>query len=140
MKTRLRSVIMVGTFGAAILMAASCGRPFKALDHVFENLDLQKNTKLHVEEYWKTINGKDYTAAGRVVDVRRDREGAEVFVAVPSRITFHDFNVVLTVPDVSHAAALSRQQNVTFKGFLNNYKSDRNGGTVLYMRNVEVLK
>jgi len=141
MKTKLGWVALAGAFGSAALLSVSCGKSAeRALDEVYNNLDLQKNTKLHVEEYWKGINGKDFTAAGRVVDVQRDREGAEVFVAVPSRITFHDYNLVLVVPDVAAAADLNRRQDVKFKGFLSNYKAERYGGAVLYMRGVEILK
>jgi len=112
----------------------------KAMDDAFNNLDLQKNTKLHVEEYWKTINNQERTCEGMVVDVQRNRSGTEVFVAVPSRITFRDFNVVLTVSDVAQAAALQRRQNIRFKGLLSNYKAGRDGGVVLSLRGAEILK
>lgn len=142
MNMGLKAGIAAGiTLAAALFLGAACGKQaLRGLDEVFDNLDTQKNTDLHVEEYWKTVNGKDYTAAGRVVDVRRDREGAEVFIAVPSRITFNDYNVVLVVPDVTQAAALKRRETVRFKGFLNSYKSGRNGGAVLTLRGVEILK
>ena len=112
----------------------------KAMDDAFNNLDLQKNTKLHVEEYWKTINNQERTCEGMVVDVQRNRSGTEVFVAVPSRITFRDFTVVLTVSDVAQAAALQRRQNIRFKGLLSNYKAGRDGGVVLSLRGAEILK
>lgn len=137
----LRSGVPAGIVLAAMVLAAACGKQkLPALDEVFENLDKQSNTDLHVEEYWKTVNGKDYTAAGRVVDVRRDREGAEVFIAVPSRITLDAHNVVLLVPDVSQAAALKRRETVRFKGFLSDYKCGRNGGVVLTLKGVDILK
>lgn len=112
----------------------------KALDDAFNNLDLQQNTKLYVEEYWKTINNQERTCEGLVVDVQRDRSGTEVFVAVPSRITYRDYNVVLTVSDVAQAAALQRRQNIRFKGTLSNYKAGRDGGVVLSMRGAAILK
>jgi hypothetical protein len=110
------------------------------MDDVFNNLDLQKNTRLHVEEYWKTANNQERTCEGMVVDVRRDRGGAEVFVAVPSRITFRDYNVVLTVPDITAAADLNRRQMIRFKGVLASYRAGREGGVILTMRGVELLK
>lgn len=112
----------------------------KALEEAFNNLDLQKNTKLHVEEYWKTINNQERTCEGLVVDVQRNRSGTEVFVAVPSLITPRDYNVVLTVSDVAQAAALKRGQNIRFKGTLSNYKAGRDGGVILSFRGGAILK
>lgn len=137
---------MIGVVAIAIgvLVAAGltgCQQPYaKAMDDVFNNLDLQKNTRLHVEEYWKTVNNQERTCEGMVADVKRDRGGAEVLVAVPSRITFRDYNVVLTVPDVSAAADLSRRQKIRFKGVLASYRAGRDGGVILTLRGVEILK
>ena len=126
--------------GLALGLASCSQEPGRSLSDVFDNVDLQKNTKLHVEEYWKTVNGQEYKAAGRVVDVRRDRGGAEVFVAVKSRMTFRDYNVVLEVPDVSQAADLKRRQDIRFRGVLSNYRSDRDGGSILTLKGAEILK
>jgi hypothetical protein len=128
------------TCALTIAGLAGCRRTgAKAMDDVFNNLDLQKNTRLHVEEYWKTVNNQERTCSGMVVDVQRDRGGTQVLVAVPSRITFRDFNVVLTVPDVTRAAALNRRETIRFKGTLSGYKAGREGGVVLIMRGAEIL-
>lgn len=138
------AILRLAAVATCVLMAsglAGCKKSYiKAMDDVFNNLDLQKNTRLHVEEYWKTVNNQERLCEGMVTDVRRDRGGAEVFVAVPSRITFRDYNVVLTVPDVTVAAALNRRQTIRFKGVLASYRAGREGGVILTLRGVEILK
>lgn len=133
--------VMAALTGVVMIAGlAGCRRSYaKDMDDAFNNLDLQRHTKLHVEEYWKTINNQERRCEGMVVEVRRDRGGAEVFIAVPSRITFRDYNVVLTVPDIAQAAALTKRQKIRFRGILNNYRAGREGGAVLMLQGAEIL-
>ena len=133
--------VMAALTGVVLVASLTgCRRSYaKEMDDAFNNLDLQKHTKLHVEEYWKTINNQERRCEGMVIEVRRDRGGAEVFIAVPSRITFRDYNVVLTVPDIAQAAALTRRQKIRFRGILNNYRAGREGGVVLTLQGAEIL-
>ena len=141
MKNGIVRAVVVATCVLVAVGFAGCQKSYvKAMDDVFNNLDLQKNTRLHVEEYWKTVNNQEHSCEGMVVDVQRDRGGAEVLVAVPSRITFRDYNVILTVPDVTVAADLKRRQTIRFKGVLASYRAGRDGGVILTLRGVEILK
>ena len=142
--TKTLSWLMTAVMCALVFLTAGCtqetARGGKAFDQVFENLDLQKNTKLHAEEYWKSVKGQECASDGMVVDVRRDNNGAEVFVARPGHATSRDFNVVLAVPDVAQAAALNRRQHIRFRGLLSEYRADRDGGVVLTLRTAEIVK
>ncbi len=105
---------------------------------IADNLDLRKNTKLHVKEYWKTVEGTEFASSGRVVDVRGGRGKAQVLVLNRSRTPVRGHNIVLIVYDVSAAAGLKKGQSVKFKGYLHSYDADRRGAVVLTVRDAQL--
>ena len=106
---------------------------------VIDNLDLKKNTKLHVQEYWRAVDGKEVRWAGQVLDVKGGGSRAKIWLADKSRPTYKGYNIVLTMDEVGQAAKLKKGQHVRFKGFLSDYDANRRGGAVITLRDAELL-
>ncbi|MEW6109142.1 MAG: hypothetical protein AB1632_08290 [Nitrospirota bacterium] len=130
------SVLAVAFISYAGLAAADVKKDFQK---VVDNLDLRKNTKLHVREYWKEIEGKEVVWSGIVFDVRGGRGKAEVLVANKIRPAVRGYNIALIVYDVSRAAKLKKGQRIKFKGYLHGYSAGRHGGIVITLRDAEIL-
>ncbi|GAB4489100.1 MAG: hypothetical protein OHK006_20360 [Thermodesulfovibrionales bacterium] len=122
---------MFAAFGAAAAAELGFGQ-------VVDNLDLHKNTKLHVREYWDGVRGRGLSSSGTVVDVRGGRGRAQVIVANKSRRLVRGHNIVLVVNDEERAARLRKGQQVRFRGVLHDYRSARHGGVVLTLSDAEV--
>lgn len=105
---------------------------------VVDGLDGQKNTKLHVEEYWKSIKGQEVTWSGEVTDVDGGSSKARVFVADKSRPLYKGYNIIVTTFDVAKAANLKKGQRVRFKGILDDYDSKK-PGAVVKLKEAQIL-
>ncbi|KAF0145516.1 MAG: hypothetical protein FD156_797 [Nitrospirae bacterium] len=82
------------------------------------NLDTDKNTKVSVKEYWKTVKGQEVSWTGSVVDVTSGKNRYKVSVKLGSRSRP---NISLLTSD-SAAATLKKGQSVRFKGSLRTYR------------------
>ncbi len=103
---------------------------------VYDGLDPSKNTELFIREYWKEINGLEIDWSGSVVDVKGSRGKSRVYIRNEARPASGDYNIIVTIYDVSAAAKLKKGDNVNFRGFLAKYK--RNGkGILFYIDNGE---
>lgn len=127
-------IAIVFTF-AALGAAAAAELGF---GQVVDNLDLQKNTKLHVREYWEGVRGRVLSSSGTVVDVKGGRGRAQVIVANTSRRLVRGHNIVLVMDDEQRAAKLRKGQQIRFRGALHDYRSARHGGVVLTLSNAEL--
>jgi len=127
-----------GSSGSAIPAARDSAR---ASDEIFTALDASKNTKLAVTEYWKSVMGKEYQSSGIVVDVRGKRNMAEVRVFDRGRQSLAGgYNLVLLVPNIDAAVKLRKGDQTRFKGYLASYRSGRQGGVVVTLKDAEVLR
>lgn len=109
-----------------------------AFGQVVDNLDGIKNTKLHSEQYWKTIKGQEVTWSGEVTDVDGGSSKAKVYVADKSRPLYNGYNVIVTTSDVSKASNLKKGQRVRFKGVLDDYNSKK-PGAVVKLKEAQIL-
>lgn len=119
------------------LMAASSLLTFSALAGdsmsfgvVVDNLDVHKNTKLHVREYWKSIANQPVSWSGEVYNVKASRSKVQLLVADKSRPLYKGYNIVVNTRDVSAAADLKIGQRVRFTGTLHEYKAEREGAVL----------
>jgi hypothetical protein len=128
----LSLALILGSIGAAV----AAGPSFVA---VVDNLDLQKNTKLHAREYWKSVQGQEVTWSGEVYDVQGGAKArVKIFVADKARPLYKGYNMVLSSTDVSKAAALKRGQKIKFKGVLRDFNGKRSGA-VIEVADVQIL-
>ena len=82
------------------------------------NLDTDKNTKVSVKEYWKTVKGQEVSWTGNVVDVTSGKNRYKVSVKLGNKSRP---NISLLTSD-SAAARLKKGQSVRFKGSLHTYR------------------
>lgn len=97
---------------------------------VVDNLDVRKNTKLHVREYWKSIVNQPVSWSGEVYDVKASRSKVQLLVADKSRPLYKGYNIVVNTRDVSAAADLKIGERVRFTGTLHEYKAEREGAVL----------
>ncbi len=141
MKTGSRKYLMLIAvvtlvFVAGAMLPAAARESFQA---VVDNLNINKNTKLHVKEYWKGIEGQEVVWSGVVVDVKGGRGKAQVMVHNKTRPSVKGSNIIIIVHDISKAAKLKKGQNIRFKGMLHNYSQGRGGGIVITLRESDIL-
>lgn len=135
-KTIFLLLVVAGIFICAGQQLVSAAESFK---NVVDNLDLKKNTKLHVREYWKGIEGKEVMWSGTVFDVKAGRGKAEILIADKSRQTIKGYNIKIVVYDLSKAAGLKKRQTVRFKGYLHDFSAGRHGGVFISLRDAEIF-
>ncbi len=128
-------VILVGMI---LSFASSAVAGSLSFGTVVDNLDLRKNTSLHVKEYWKKIVGETVTWSARVHDVKGGRGRAKIMAVNKSRKSYKGFNLVLVTYDVDKAANLKIGDHIRFTGELYKYKSKRGHAVILYLDNVEL--
>src|SRR5689334_16046575 len=75
---------------------------------VVDNVDERKQTKLHAQEFWKSVKSQEVTWSGEVVEVKGGSSKAKVYLADRSRPTYDGYNIIVTTTDVNKAANLSR--------------------------------
>ena len=108
---------------------------------MFVKLDVTKNTKLEVTEYWKAVMGKEYQSSGVVSDVVGRKNMAEVRVVDRSRATLAGgYNMVLLMPDIDKASQLRKGEMIRYKGYLSSYRGGMRGGVVITLKDAEVSK
>jgi hypothetical protein len=106
---------------------------------VVDNLDLRKNTKLHVREYWKSIQGQTVTWSGEAFDVQGGAKSrVKIFVADRAKPLYKGYNIVVTSNDVEKAANIKKGQRVRFTGTLHDYNA-RRAGAVLEVSDAQLL-
>jgi hypothetical protein len=97
---------------------------------VIDNLDLRKNTKLHVKEYWKSIQDQQVTWSGDAFDVQGGKGRVKVLVADKSRPLYKGYNIVVITTDIEKAANIKKGQKVRFTGSLHDYNAKRAGAVI----------
>jgi hypothetical protein len=113
------------------MVAASSAADAITFSGLIDNLDVQKNTKLHVREYWKSVQNQEVTWSGEVYDVQGGAKSrVKILIADKLRPTYKGYNIVLTTTDVAKAADIKRGQKIKFKGILHDYSAKRAGATV----------
>jgi len=106
---------------------------------VNDNLDLRNNTKLHVKEYWKSVQNQQVTWSGEVFDVQEGHGSrVKILIADKSRPLYKGYNIVITTTDVSKAANVKKGQRIKFNGTLSDHKLQRTGA-VLEVTNAQLL-
>ena len=98
---------------------------------VVDNLDLRKNTKLYVREYWKSVQDQPVSWSGEIHDVQGGAKSrVKLLVADKSRPVYKGYNIVVTSYDVDKAAKLKKGQRVRFAGTLSGYSAKRAGAVL----------
>lgn len=82
------------------------------------NLDTDKNTKVSVKEYWKTVKGQEVSWTGSVVDVTSGKNRYKVSVKLGNKSRP---NIILLTSDAA-AVSLKKGHSVRFKGSLHTYR------------------
>ncbi|MGC3983180.1 MAG: hypothetical protein QM808_18145 [Steroidobacteraceae bacterium] len=124
---KLVSLLLAATLTAGMALAAQ-SLSFSA---VIDNLDLQKNTKLHVTEYWKSVRDQSVSWSGEAYDVQGGKRSmVKLYLADKSRPLYKGYNIVVTSTDVEKAAAIKKGQRVKFTGTLTDYSSKRSGAVI----------
>ena len=119
------------TLTLSLLLALSVHAADLGFATVIDNLDLRKNTKLHVQEYWKGIVGQTVQWSGEAVDVQGGkRSRVKVFIADKSRPLYKGYNIVVVTHDVEKAANIKKGQKVKFSGQLNEFNAKRAGAVI----------
>jgi hypothetical protein len=129
--------IFLGIIAACPVLTVTAA-PSIGFGQVIDNLDGQKNTKLHVEEYWKFIKGQEVTWSGEVTDVDGGSSKAKLYVADKSRPLYDGYNIIVTTSDVSKASNIKKGQLVRFKGILDDYNSKK-PGAVIKLKEAQIL-
>jgi len=98
---------------------------------VVDNLDLRKNTKLHVREYWRSIQDQQVSWSGEAYDVQGGaRSHVKLYLADKSRPLYKGYNIVVTTNDVDKAANIKKGQRVRFTGTLHEFNAKRAGAVI----------
>ncbi len=136
MKKIVFSLFITLLVAAPIFTATA--EPAPSFAQIVDHLDGNKNTKLHVQEYWKGIKGQEVTWTGEVYDVQGGSSKAKVYVADKSRPLHKGYNIVVITHDISKAANLKKGQRFRFKGILEDYDS-KNPGAVIELKEAQIL-
>lgn len=113
------------------LMIAAVAQQNLSFTTVVDNLDLRKNTKLHVREYWKSIQDQQVSWSGEAYDVQGGAKSrVKIYVADKSRPLYKGYNIVVTSNDVEKAANIKKGQWVRFTGTLHDYNARRAGAVI----------
>ena len=98
---------------------------------VIDNLDLRKNTKLAVREYWRSIQDQQVSWSGETYDVQGGAKSrVKLYLADKSRPLYKGYNIVVTSHDVEKAARIKKGQRVRFTGTLRGYSAKRAGAVI----------
>lgn len=111
----------------------------ESFQSVADNLDIARNTRLHIKEYWKGMEGQGVVWSGVVQDVKGGRGRAEVLIHNKARGTVRGYNIIIVVHDISKAAKLKRGQSIKFRGVLHNYSQGKRGAVVITLREADIL-
>lgn len=133
LRSLLLSVAMLTAFPMS-LTAAPAAAPERIASpsfiQVFDNLDVRRNTKLHVQEFWKSVQGQEVTWSGDVFDVKAGSSKVKLYVVDRSRPNYKGFNIIVSTQDVAKAATLNKGSRVRFKGSLDSYSLKRDGAVI----------
>jgi hypothetical protein len=139
---KVLSLLVASLFTTVLLLGApltATAQQNLSFTSVIDNLDLRKNTKLHVREYWKSIQHQQVTWSGEAYDVQGGAKSrVKLFVADKSRPLYKGYNIVVTSHDVEKAANIKKGQRVRFSGTLTDYNA-RRAGAVLEVNDAQLL-
>ena len=107
---------------------------------VVDNLDLTKHTSLYVKNYWKQIKSAEVTWKGTVLNVKGGRGKAQILVANKERKTYKGYNIVLVTYNLNAAADIELGQELTFTGYIYNYKGRKGNPIIVYLDDVVIVK
>jgi hypothetical protein len=123
----------------AMMAAAADPAPNLAFGQVVDQLDSRKHTKLNVQEYWRSVKGREVSWSGEVVDVRGGKSRAKIYLANGSRPLYKGYNIVVTTHDLERAAALKKGQTARVRGTLDGYHA-KGSGAVINLDNGIILR
>jgi hypothetical protein len=92
------------------------------MTQVMKGLSTDEHTEIAVTRYWKSINGRQITWSGEVVDFSTRRREARVFVADISQPLYKGYNIMVKTHDYDKVSALKKGQTIRFTGELDEYK------------------
>lgn len=117
--------------------------PENSVDQAFQKfadeLDVTKNTPLHVKNFWQKVTGQEYTFTGKIVNVEGGWGKAELHVAGEGRKLYRGYNMILVSQDKDKAATFKIGEKIKFKGTIYNYKGKRDGLVIVYINNIIFL-
>lgn len=126
-----RTTAVVAGFITILLAVSAAAAANLSFGAVVDNLDLRKNTKLHVREYWKSIQDQQVTWSGEAHDVQGGAKSrVKIYVADKSRPLYKGYNIVVSSNDVEKAVNIKKGQRVRFTGALHDFSSKRAGAVI----------
>jgi hypothetical protein len=129
--------IILGFLVISPLTAATAQKAI-SFGELFDNVDKRKNTKLHAQEYWKSVKGAEVTWGGEVVDVDGGGSKVKILIADKTRPTYKGYNIVIITYDIAKAANLKKGQRIRFKGVVTDYDS-KDSGAVIELKEAQIL-
>jgi hypothetical protein len=115
----------------SLLAMSAIGAASLSFSTVVDNLDLRKNTKLHVREYWKSIQDQQVSWSGEAYDVQGGfKSRVKLYIADKSRPLYKGYNIVVSTMDVEKAANIKKGQRVRFSGSLHEFSAKRSGAVI----------
>lgn len=118
-----------------LLADASANLSFR---EIASHLNLNHNTQLHVETYWRNIQGNEVKWSGVVTNVVGGRGRAEVYVVTSEGQTYKGYNIVINTYDVDRAARLTKGQNIRFVGQLRDYKAKKGHPIIIFLNEGQI--
>ncbi|MEW6067821.1 MAG: CsgG/HfaB family protein [Nitrospirota bacterium] len=109
---------------------------------VVDNLDIQKNKKSHVKEFWRAVKGKEVVWSGSVRNLNIGRKSAKIFIANNAMPLINGYNILLITRDKEKAEKLNAGQQIKFKGSIADYDRGKSGDAVvvyIILENAEIL-
>lgn len=135
MKRSLAMTVAAAAMLLAVSMAIAANLSF---DAVVDNLNMNKNTKLHAREYWRSIEDQQVSWAGDVYDVHGGAKShVKIYIANKSRPLYKGYNIVVSTRDVEKAAEVKKGQRIKFTGNLHDYTA-RYAGAVIEISEAEL--
>lgn len=128
--------MLVGSVAVTVALAATAAPT--SFGQLIDNLDPRKNTKLHAQEYWKSVKGQEVTWSGEVYDVSGGSSKAKIYVADKARPLYKGYNIIVITGDVSKAATIKKGQKLRFKGMLDDY-DQKDAGAVVEVKEAIIL-
>ena len=128
--SRIFSVILAAAL-TTILVVSAHAASGPSFGTVVDNLDVRKSTKLHVREYWKSIQDQQVSWSGDAWEVQGGAKSrVKLYLADKSRPLYKGYNIIVTSSDVDKAANIKKGQRVRFTGTLRAYNSKRAGAVI----------
>lgn len=112
----MKKVIVLVIAGVFLSLAAQAEEAFLSVNELIRNMDSEKHTKAEINEYAKTVKGRQAEGRGKVVNViegRRDRHKVTILTEASSP---EKGNNVVLYTTMNAPAELKMNEMIRFRG------------------------